>query len=363
MLKETLGEEQARVIFEKYGEIIDGLSEIDSMIPDGPEKNKLADEAKENLLRRARKLIEDFAERQKKTTESGKTLDSKEVMEKLSRVSAYNQSYLSVFKATQRNNPWLTFEDFKDFEFGEEFVFDLDGDDLVRMTKIYEENYKDTPRFQRKLLIGFGETISKLSQPIQILRHKGKIVGFYLYTPREDGGLDFRSFNVDPAYSGAGLGKAMMNQELQDRALNDVIHATCTANLPISSEYIESGFVGIGHGSSEEINYLEIVRNDRKIYFTTKEWYERKHFDPAVKGKREVNDEWTYVVAEKDVDKLPFNLAGKEENGYVYVLTRYLRPEKGYPNHVLVFEKTEKSQLKNYQTLRDMPRYEKPMIF
>jgi predicted GNAT family acetyltransferase len=363
MLGEKLGEVDARAIFEKYGEVVSGLSEIEKMIPDGPEKNKLVEEAKENLLRRARKLIEDFAEKQKKAMGDGETLDSKEIMEKLSRVSAYNQSYLSAFKATQRNNPWLTFEDFKDFEFGEEFVFDLDGHDLSRMIEIYEENYKGTPKFQKKLLIGFGETISKLSQPIQILRHKGKIVGFYLYTPRQDGGLDFRSFNVDPAYSGAGLGKAMMNQELQDRALNDVIHATCTAQLPISSEYIESGFVGIGHGNSEEINYLEIVRNDRKRYFATKEWYERKHFDPAVEGKKETNNDWTYIVAEKDVNKLPFDLAGKEENGYVYVLTRYLRPEKGYPNHVLVFEKTEKSQLKNYQTLRDMSRYEKPMIF
>lgn len=349
-LGEILPEEQARLLFEKYAEVVSALSDLEGLIPEKERTPELVKEAEENLLRRARKIIEDFAEAQKRASKEGKVLDSEETAAQLSRISKENQSTLSVFKALQSENPWLTFKNFKDVQFGEEFIFDLEGEELKRMIEIYEKNYENTPRFQRKLIKNFGEIISKLSQPIQIIRYRGRIVGFYLYTPRKDGSLDFRCFNIDPAFAGGGFGKAMMNQELRERAFDNVVHATCTAESPIASEYIESGFVGIGYEKVDEINSLEIVRCDRRDFFSAKDPLVPNHqeFENLLEGKNEYKDDKYYIVSGETVDGLPFDMAGKEDGDSVFVLARYFRPDKQNKKYILVFERTDRETLKDY---------------
>jgi predicted GNAT family acetyltransferase len=349
-LGDKLPREQAMKIFEKYAEIVDGLSVINTIAPEMKDRSEIIRQAEDNLLRRGKKVIEDFTLKCADSRGGKPDPNCGDIEGSLARISAENQVLLSVFKATQKTDPWLTFEKFKDVSFGQEFVGELSEEDTASMKRIYAENYKSTPKFQQRLLTNFDKIIADKEQPIQITRHKGKLVGFYLYTPRQDGSVELRCFNMDPVYAGGGFGKAMMNQEVERMAHDRIIHATCTAQLPISSEYIESGFVAVGHGQADEINYLEIVRNDRRRYFSDQEYLSRD-FVELLDGKDRFEEDGRLVVASEDVTRLPFDICGKKSNGRVWVLTRYIRPKAEDHNTktILVFYAINEDDLQIYK--------------
>lgn len=351
-LGEQLPKNEAEAIFKRYNDVVDGVSDLNNLIlKDTENKAEILMEAEDNLLRRARKILEDFAEAQKQASAQGTVLDAEDIVEQLGRISKENQTILATFKALQNKDPWLTFENFKDVQFDGERVGDLDRKDIVTMKKIYADNYKLTPKFQKRLLANFDKILENPEQIIQITRFKGEVVGFYLYTGREKGGLDFRCFNMDPTYAGGGFGKAMMNQELRDRSIDNLIHATCTAEMPISAGYIESGFVGVGYGHTDEINYLDIVRCDQRDFFPTKEPWTREEIENLIKNDNKYEDERYLIVSEEEVGDLPFDFAGEKTGDKVLVLTRYLLPEKNgnKKRYILVFEKTDPKILRDYQ--------------
>ncbi len=350
---EKFPEEKVKLVFDKYCKVIDGVFKLEELMPELPNKSELIGKAREHLLMRARNLLFDFVVKLNIENLSDDVLEKEfdNLFSKIKNVDTYNQAVVSTINAiVKENNDVDIFEIFDSLTFEEISVGSMSGQELDEMKALYSSNYSSVPKLGKRLLEDFEGILKEKGQTIQVLKHENKIIGFYLYTKRGDGGLEFRAFNVDFAYSGAGIGKEMMIKELNDTAYDNVVHATCNAELPISSEYIESGFVGIGYGHLDEINYLDIVRCDKKRYFHTKDMEPDYFINKLGEGDR-YEDDKLIIVKDVNLAKVGLDRSGMRlDDGKSLVLTRYMKQNRdNKKEYCVVFEKVSIDLLNEYQ--------------
>jgi hypothetical protein len=89
-----------------------------------------------------------------------------------------------------------------------------------------------------------------------------KIQSFVIFKPQEDGTLYASGFNVAPESRGYRIGEAMLKESLDHEARSGVLKGECVASLPISSKYIETGWVATRVWDDRGELILDILRDD-----------------------------------------------------------------------------------------------------
>lgn len=220
--------------------------------------------------------------------------------------------------------------------------------DKNQMEKIYTDNYSANKELQNELVLDFNNFIkgdSKYYQNKKIitygsemfdLKYNNQIISFNRFDMLHGNKLYFKSFNVDKSIQGSGIGQMMCRATLDEKAQGHTIIADCTSSKPISSFYIESGFIAIKFSIDYGESHLSIIRDDKTIpnEFKTKTMSK----EDLVLGKNlpdgsivnrsstQENCDFNYIIPEnfeRPGDKIP-NHYPKEK----YVLTRYFYNSK-----------------------------------
>ncbi len=266
--EENLPEEVAREIFTKYGEIIDEVDHIVNVLEEKL-KNKLdADPAsvtavKENLLKRAKNLLEKYADNLKK--------DPGEIISELNNLKTDNIVFLSIFQSLHDTKN-IKFEDLKDFEFSNHWL--VTEKEEIEITEIINKNYKNAPNELRETVLnsflGSINGIQGYYDNIDIyqLKYKDKVAACckldYKYPGEDfDKKVYFGSFNVDPDFANGEIGSAMLERTVDEVAKSHIIEADCNALSKIGAKYIESGFVAEDFYDFHGWPSFRIIRDDK----------------------------------------------------------------------------------------------------
>ncbi len=232
--------------------------------------------------------------------------------------------------------------------------------DREQMRKIYYDNYSDNEELRDELLKDFdkivgtpGENYKYEGLPsslidLNILKYKDKVISFNILQYMPYGHKSsFKSFNVNNDVKGIGLGTLMTKVTLDKRAQNNEIVASCSSSKPITSFYIENGFIARDYFNYKNENGLSIIRADKIIpdeFITkkmTKEEILRGENLPQgtiVKSYLKQEDcDFTPIKKKYDQSAYPFKLEIPQE----YVLTRYFYDEKSQ-KWIVVLEKTKR---------------------
>ena len=256
-------------------------------------------------------------------------------------------------------------EDIKGAEFSTLLPRDLTGIEKEAMKKMYAENYEKKPNLQRTLLESFDEAINDEgeNQQFRVLKRNGNIYGFYKINETAPGRFYFGAFNVDPAFHGFRLGEAILLQSLNKEVEGGkVIEGDCDREAPISSFYIENGFVGTGIFQFEEAPAMHIVKDNvmTKELFSAKELALEDIFKSVVVGEVVERNGMIFVAYPvSEIKSLPFMLLNNPaSDGSRYVLTRYLRD--GKEGEDIAYAVFEKVSVKDFDRLTNPVSEEKP---
>lgn len=241
------------------------------------------------------------------------------------------------------------------------------GDEVRQMKEIYKNNYSNNPEMQEYLVNDFDKFVNfRAENPssgsnlfdseMYILKYKDKVISFDRFDP-EPNHIDFhfKSFNVEKDFRGSGVGSIMIKATLDKKSEKSAIFAECISSKPISSFYIENGFIAkkISNFKGEKI--FDIVRKDKfiPIEFKTKQMIKEdilseNNLPPGTVVKKVLNQkdcDFSYIIPENYITD-PWLKKLSEINKYYnlpekYVLTRYFFDEKSQ-NWVTVFEEVNK---------------------
>lgn len=276
-----------------------------------------------------------------------KILDQVKVLnDELKSIDVELYLFVSAFKILKDSGYQISLEDIKGVEsksFSSEQLLDVNKE---QMRRIYEVNYAKTPNLQKNLLSSFDKALSSSdsNQSFFVFKHEGDVRGFYRLEETSPGHLYFGAFNVDPTYRGSRFGEAILTESLSKSASGSVVEGDCDREAPISSFYIENGFVGTGVSQFEEAAAMHIVKNKTAhdtLFNTTALSREQIILQSAVGEKREDRGIVFAAYPTSQIKSLPFELLNEVGgDGSRYVLTRYLR-EKNEASEVVytAFEK------------------------
>lgn len=264
---EKFPEEAAKVLFAKYGEIIDGVNKIiislEEKLNDKSSINLSSEMAvRDNLLKRGKNLLEKYADNLKK--------DPNEIISELNNLKVDNIIFLSIFQSLHDTKD-VKFEDLKDFEFFNHWI--VTEQEEKEITEIINKNYKNAPdELRKKVLDSFLSSINGIQGgyddiDIYQLKHQGKVVACckldYKYYEEDYGKkVYFGSFNVDPDFANGEIGTAMLERTVDKVAKDYLIEADCSAFSKIGARYIETGFVAEDFYDFNGWPSFRIIRDD-----------------------------------------------------------------------------------------------------
>lgn len=220
--------------------------------------------------------------------------------------------------------------------------------DTEQMRKIYSDNYSYNPDLKGNLIEDFDKFIgipsekykfeglsSRLSE-LYILKYKDKVISFNRFDLKFLNKYYFKFFNVDKNVQGSGIGQLMCRETLNKKAKDSAIEADCIASKPISSFYIENGFIAKHMSDIYGEQILSIIRSDKEIHkeFKTKNLSEEEIFNEknlpngtiVNRSKAQKDCDFSYLIPENYTDAseiLPYHKAPEK-----YVLTRYFFDDK-----------------------------------
>lgn len=203
----------------------------------------------------------------------------------------------------------------------------LSVEDISTMRSIYSHNQRESA-VHDELLKGFDTRVKDPKAKFYIFKWQGKIQSFMaLSDDGKDNSLYMSSVNVEPSARGYKIGEAMLDQVVEQAAKEHVITADCDSKLPISSKYIESGFVGTFYwedknketGQSDWI--LDITRNDRMNHSY---WGKQQTNTEAIVNSRGKHPDTVTIEVANTQAELPFHLL---QEGHV--LTRMFKDGSG----------------------------------
>lgn len=213
-------------------------------------------------------------------------------------------------------------------------------EDLMNeMIGVYSKNYAEFPELLEKLISNLEESFHNDNATFVILKYQERLVGFYRLTDLGENKTHFSSFNLKAGYSSLGFGGLMMAQYLDLIAKEKIITAECDPVVPISSNYIERGFVGTSLGKIGEKGILKITRDESKTYATKnrpKEDFVTEYLQSELAGQEGVCDKGEYaIVSAPTQEKIDMTQLKEGET----ILTRYFKfGGKGKERWYAVFE-------------------------
>ena len=246
MLGEKLPHESARLLFAKYGELVDAATVISEEEIKKYYKNpnpELAERLKTKLLSRGKSLLEGYADSVAKGT-----LDESKIPYELDSLKADNELFRNLFRLAKEDDKNASFEDFLEMSVGHTSggMLSEQPEKIEKMKQIIRKNYPDNPDLQATVLASFENKVQKNNEAtsIHLLERNNEVVAFDRIDYLPDGSVYFGSFNVDSQYCSAGIGNSFFKATVQPFIGEQVIRADCSSLQPISSYYIEAGFVG-----------------------------------------------------------------------------------------------------------------------
>ncbi len=308
---------------------------------------------------------DDEASPREKARASSQEVLKEKILKEISSIEKETLLQFSSFAALKKEGIFIDLEDIKGVEFSTLLPRDLTGIEKEAMKKMYAENYEKKPNLQRTLLESFDEAINDEgeNQQFRVLKRNGNIYGFYKINETAPGRFYFGAFNVDPAFHGFRLGEAILLQSLNKEVEGGkVIEGDCDREAPISSFYIENGFVGTGIFQFEEAPAMHIVKDNvmTKELFSAKELALEDIFKSVVVGEVVERNGMIFVAYPvSEIKSLPFMLLNNPaSDGSRYVLTRYLRD--GKEGEDIAYAVFEKVSVKDFDRLTNPVSEEKP---
>lgn len=347
-------------VLEEYRSFLDGTASIGSFIKENfakdlAENPNFTEKIRENLYNKVKNLVAAFFNKK-----DGDALDADKTIKDIQNLQTEKELLLSTIKLAKKSNEDIDIKDIlaldlkkinsTDFAFADYALKNKEKSsftdeqikkyetllsDKDQMEKIYRSNYSENTGLQDSLTKDFNKFITgdleyHAGSEMYILKYGDDVVSFNRFdstiNPYK---LNFKSFNVDDSVKGSGIGNMMSKATLDKKAKEHTILADCIALKPISSFYVENGFIAKKFYKYHDEPCLSIIRADKYIpeEFKTKNITEEE----ILRGiELPVG---TIVRKFKNQNDCDFNELIQED----YVLTRYFF-NKNTKEWVIVFE-------------------------
>ncbi len=256
-------QEERHLIFEKYGEYIDGATgSLDYMQCEFGtgmtveqcyvEEFYRNSDSEDNYIKE-NKLHVDIAEHfsqkandflQKCATEDNGKRDVKQMIEKMDIEVEIFKEFFKQLKDIESDVVYNAKSSKFDICSGPK----LSEEDKREIKRIYLENYNDFPQeFKDKIIEELEKRMGNTKARFYTLHHNDKIVAFNSCVTQKEGLVHFANFNVDSDYQFAKLGEAMMNISIDRESKKATIIAEAIPNAPITQIYLnKKGFEKVG---------------------------------------------------------------------------------------------------------------------
>lgn len=264
-------QKEASALFHTYAELAQRAERIDEEAreffkKEQPELGGTERRATQEIMKRAGALLIEFAHTAIR--------DIQELKRALEETQTETIAFAAIFKAAYAEREGtLNFEEVRGLDF-EERPAQFTPDEQEEMETIIKKNYAGTP-LAEGVLKGFHGALGKENNTFYILKREGKIISFNRFEERQkaEGGkrgvVEFASFNTDPEYQNAAIGRAMMKKTLDQKARDNVIFADTDPLSPVCSFYVEqAGFIitGAEEYKGTSVHVLSIERDDQSPF-------------------------------------------------------------------------------------------------
>ncbi len=278
----------------------------------------------------------------------------KDLGTKLFDIDAEVYVFIGAFKILAERGVTVPFEEIKGVSVENLSAPDLSDSDRTSMESIYRTNYAQNPEFQKALMEKWSTVSNDPNNEFTVLRHEGNIAGFFRMENTAPSKKYFGAFNLDKTYRGGALGEALLTESVGEVAKENIIEADCDMREPITSKYIESGFIGVDNYDVKGNPSFHIVRNDRlhsELFTKSAQLTEEEIMSKARIGEQVVDGDLVVAaVLVKEIAHLPFSLITHTQGDKRVVLTRYIREkdERGEMIACAVFEKVSAEKLDEF---------------
>jgi ribosomal protein S18 acetylase RimI-like enzyme len=247
--------ESAKVIFEKYNQIINATEEVEDFIKKTFTDSVIGSvvKAKETLLRRAKDLLASYKDRVGK----GVTIDVELVSQELDNIKVEILLFASGFKAAAENGR-IDFRKIPGVEFTIRDSKNISPQDKAEMERIFIANRQGySPQLLKETVGEFETALNSSGKEFFVLKYAGETVSFIRFDQLANGNLYAGSLNVRPEVRGSSIGSAMLHQTLDKKAEAHDIEAVVYGKNPMLRHYTSDfGFQIVGeipdyHGTGQ----------------------------------------------------------------------------------------------------------------
>jgi hypothetical protein len=361
-LSEKLSFQSANLIFAKYNQISDiaerGVANLVKGYLRKNDKGITKDQHEKiaaSLLQKSKDLLLDFSQ----LVSSEKDIDEEGLMRELEKTRTDVIFFTSVFKNFSKNNPEISFEDFKGLSFETLNGTEFRDEDISRMISIAQKNYQEDEAMQKLVIESLQEGLQKENSEFFVLRRGGEIMAFDRF---DDEGEYFYvgSLNVDADYRGSAIGEIIMRESFDRKAKEKPLQGITDPKKIICSKYVEDeGFVisGILHTQFEgkELLEVEILRGDQKnqnyLYrsqnnsvdlFVAYQNQQKEFTAGELRRAQILSEKRPFLMSfdqKGELEKFT-DLADKLIKRYGYVITRYYRLDEDGGRILVAFEQS-----------------------
>lgn len=338
-MSQKLPTEEINKIFSKYNELVAQLEKVQDLLREAYGVDSQDEEIfqiKDEILKKGKDLLSHFSNQLKK----GENISPEEIVNYLKDIESEALTFFLTFKTLKSKNTLPPIEEIKGLSLNTINGGNVDNQDLEVMENIYQKNYQDNPILE-ELLIKFKARVEDPNTKFYILKHNNVIKGFVGFT-KENDYLKLHSVNVDNTLHGMSIGNTLISKTIDKEAGEHIIKAECLVGAPISTRYIEEGFIGYQYIEILNNPCLEIVRNNNDKFETKKPDKKREDFiremiEHELKTTETVVINSDYmIVKESNPEDIDFEKFFSDGN----VLTRYFTHQIGKDKFwYAVFEK------------------------
>lgn len=226
-LGEKLPPEKAEKIFDKYNEIVNLCDRVLDEVKDKFKKEatpKTVDKVRNNLLSRAKKLLNSFY------AQAGKSTTPEDMMRELDNISTDIMLFAATFKSLAEEDK-VKLTEITDTKIETKTAEDLSPSEREEMLRIFIQNRGNYSAELLKLVSQeFEQSLDNQSATFYVLRFDDKITSFMRTEPRGEGRLYAGSFNVRPEAKGSEIGTAMMEEIIDRLAQENIIEIVANAD-------------------------------------------------------------------------------------------------------------------------------------
>lgn len=247
---EKLPEEVASKVFAKYGEIIDSVDEITTVLKErfGKEEDnqELIISIRENLFKKGKDLLVESSDAISNNKEEN-VLIGEELSKKLNNMKKSAILLGSVFKTVLKEG--MKLDQIKDVSIesinNENEIFRY-KDELLRIFKENRINYP--PELMKETLAEFEQALNDINnKEFYILKDKEDIIAFMRFDKLSDGNLYAGSLNTRSEIKGLALGGELLKKLLIEKSKDNNIEAVVFEKNPMVLKYTNGyGFKIVG---------------------------------------------------------------------------------------------------------------------